>query len=172
MNHSYFFDEDQLEKWVSAAENIRDKFGLEKALGYIIGEKFYELASAYKYEQEKIAIIKEKRKNPDYISIIKISNINQEINLDEEYLGAKKNIDDLKEILTDFAELISGSFNKYEIKDYFNSNIRLGALGHVATEKEHKIFIEKGVVKHSLETEINDALILGDMMKYFDCFSN
>ncbi|MHB8277660.1 MAG: hypothetical protein ACYDIA_08415 [Candidatus Humimicrobiaceae bacterium] len=30
--------------------------------------------------------------------------------------------------------------------------------------------LEKGAVKHSLETEINDALILGDMMKYFDYF--
>ncbi len=32
----------------------------------------------------------------------------------------------------------------------------------------HKVFIEKGVVEHSLETEISDSLILGDMMKYFD----
>ena len=47
--------------------------------------------------------------------------------------------------------------------------MRLGALGQVFTEEEHKVFIEKGVVKHSLETEINDSLVLGDMMKYFDC---
>ena len=32
--------------------------------------------------------------------------------------------------------------------------------------------LEKSAVKHSLETEINDTLILGDMIKYFDCFSN
>ena len=169
MKHSYFFDEDQLEKWVTAAENIRDEFGLEKALGYVIGEKFYELASTYKSEQEIIATINEERKKPDYNPIRIISGSKREINLDDEYLDAKKKVDDLKEILAGFAELIMGAFTQYEIKDYFNSNIRLGALGHVATEEEHKLFVEKGAVKHSLETEINDSLILGDMMKYFGC---
>jgi len=169
MKHSYFIDENQLEKWILAAENIRDDFGIEKALGYIIGEKFYKLAKDYRSKQETIAAINEQRKKPDYNPIKIIPGSNHKINLNEEYLNAKNKADELKEILIDFAEMIMDAFNKYEIKDYFNSNIRLGALGHVATESEHELFVEKGVVEHSIETEINDSLVLGNMMKYFDC---
>lgn len=38
----------------------------------------------------------------------------------------------------------------------------------ILSEEEHKEFVEKEVIEHSLETEINNSLILGDMMKYFD----
>jgi hypothetical protein len=169
MKNSYFTDENQLEQWVSAAENIRDEFGLEKALGYILGEKFYELASTYKSKQERIMMISRKREKPDYNPKIVISRGKLNVNLDEEYKEAKKEVAVLKEILAEFAELIKDSFTKYEIRQYFSSHMRLGALGHVLNEEEHKVFIEKGVVKHSLETEINDSLVLGDMMKYFDC---
>ena len=168
MKHSYFADENQLEKWVLAAENIKDEYGLRKAFGYIIGEKFYNLSKTYRYNQERIAWINKERKKPGYNPKKIVSGDKFIIDLDKEYEKAVKEVTALKEILTDFSEMIKGFFTKHEIKKYFDSHIRLGALGHILTEKEHKIFIEKEVVEHSLETEINDSLILGDMMKYFN----
>ncbi len=35
MKNNYFNNEDQLEQWIAAAESIKEKFGLEKALGYL-----------------------------------------------------------------------------------------------------------------------------------------
>lgn len=43
MKDSFFVNENQLQDWVSAAEGIRDEFGVEKALWYVIGEKFYNV---------------------------------------------------------------------------------------------------------------------------------
>lgn len=39
MRNSFFADEGQLSKWVEAAETIEEEFGIDKALGYLIGEK-------------------------------------------------------------------------------------------------------------------------------------
>jgi len=167
VKHSYFYDEDQLEKWISAAEDIRDELGIEKALGYLIGEKFYNLVSDYRTEQKLIFNLNKKRKSPGYEPIVNVSSSGQKINLDEEHTISRRKAIELKEVLADFAELISASFNRQEIEDYLNSGSRLGTLGHTATEETHKFFIEKGVVEHSLDTEIDDSLILGDMMKYF-----
>lgn len=170
MKNSYFISENQLEQWVAAAENIKEEFGLEKALGYLIGEKFYELVSMHKSTGKMIMIIKEERKKSNYDPIKIISGSKLKVNLDEEYADAKKKVIFLKGILTEFAELIKDSFMPDEIREYFNSNMRLGALGHILTEEQHNVFVEKGAAKRSIDTEINDSLILGDMMKYFDCF--
>lgn len=39
----YFINENQLDHWVEAAENIKEGFGIDEALGYLIGEKFHGL---------------------------------------------------------------------------------------------------------------------------------
>jgi len=168
MKHSYFADENQLDNWVSAAENIRVKYGLEKALGYIIGEKFYNLCKDCRNSQERMARIKEERKKPDYNPKKIVSGGKYIIDLDKDYEKSEKKFTALKGILTDFSEMIKGSFTKHEIEKYLDSNMRFGALGHILTEEEHKEFVEKEVIEHSLKTEINDSLILGDMMNYFD----
>lgn len=41
------------------------------------------------------------------------------------------------------------------------------AMGRIALEEEHDFMMSKGVVEHSIETEIEDALIFGEMRKYF-----
>ncbi|MEA1965611.1 MAG: hypothetical protein U9O41_10890 [Candidatus Aerophobetes bacterium] len=115
-------------------------------------------------------IIDEERKKSDYNPIKIISGSELKVNLDEEYADAKKKVAFLEEILTEFAELIKDSFTPHEIREYFDSDLRLGALGHILTEEQHNIFIEKEVVEHSLDTEIDDTLIFGEMMKYFNCF--
>ena len=43
MQAPYFTNENQLQQWIEAAEIIKEEFGIEKALGYLIGEKFYDI---------------------------------------------------------------------------------------------------------------------------------
>ena len=59
--------------------------------------------------------------------------------------------------MNDFSSLIKHSFERQEIRKYLDSNPRFGPLGHIFSEKEHRFWIEKGAVEHSIETEIEDA---------------
>ena len=36
------------------------------------------------------------------------------------------------------------------------------------TEEDHNLMISAGAVEHSLDTEIQDAFIFGEMLKHFD----
>ena len=71
-----------------------------------------------------------------------------------------------REVLIEFSKLIKESFESYEIKKYFDSNPRFGAFGHTTSEEEHKFLVEKEAIEHSLETEVEDALIYGEMRDY------
>ena len=70
-------------------------------------------------------------------------------------------------LLPEFAGLIIAAFEPHEIRQYFSSHPRLGVHGHIANEEQHEFMVQHGAIEHSIETEVQDALILGDMMKYF-----
>ena len=61
-----FINDNQLEEWVDAAKGIQDQFGIEKTLGYVIGEKFYNLVSMLHAFRTRIRAIDEERKKPNY----------------------------------------------------------------------------------------------------------
>ncbi len=168
MKNSYFANENQLQQWIEAAECIKEEFGIEKALGYLIGEKFYDIVSDNHFARQMIRIINEQKKQPDYNPARETGGrFNRTINLDNEYKEYEQRVIVTEKILIEFTSLIKSSFALYEIKGYFDSNPRLGTLGHTVTEEVHDLFIQHGAVDHSIETEVEDALILGDMMKYF-----
>lgn len=164
-----FVNPKQLEEWVEAAQGIQDRFGIEKALGYVIGEKFYNLVDAVHLDQKIIRSIEDKRKKPDYNPIREItSSKNKDIeNLDETYEQKKETIVEVEGLLAEFAFLIKQAFESYEIRKYFESHPRLGVHGHVATEEQYEFMVSKGAIEHSIETEVEDALIFGEMLKYF-----
>lgn len=168
MSNSFFADEDQLSKWVEAAEGIEEEFGIDKALSYLIGEKFYNVVCIFRSAREIIRSIEGQRKKPDYNPIREFGGKEHKFttNLDEVFREEMKKLDVEEEVLTEFASLINSSFGPHEIRGYFDSHPRLGALGHVYSEEEHKFMVEKGAVEHSLDTEVEDALIFGEMMKY------
>jgi hypothetical protein len=126
-----------------------------------------------------IRTISEQRKQPDYNPVRETGKgkFKRTINLPrwdtprgilyDEYKEYEQRIIVTEKILSEFADLIKRSFALYEIRGYFDSNPRLGTLGHSVTEEVHDLFIQHGAVEHSIETETEDALILGDMMKYF-----
>jgi len=161
--------EAHLNDWVEAAEGIHERYGINKALGYVIGEKFYNLLHMSYTSQQNIRDIEKKRKEPDYNSIQEVSygDYKHVRNYDEIYKDEQDAITEIQELLPKFALLIKEAFQPYQISEYFKSHPRLGTLGHTTTEEVHDLFIEKGVIEHSIETEVEDAFILGDMMKYF-----
>ncbi len=169
MGNKYFTKETQLEDWTEAAFSINERFGIEKALGYLIGEKFYNIAQDKQFAKRTIRKIEDQRNKPDYNPIRKSSNDEiEDVNLDEEYEKQKERISTVDDILDKFARLIKESFDFYEIKAFLKSNPRLGALGHICSEEQHAFFIENKVVERSIDTEIEDALIFGEMTKYFE----
>ncbi len=164
-----FTNPNQLEKWVEAAEGTNDHFGIDKALGYVIGEKFYNLVDMLHASRTTIRSIDTDRKKPGYNPIRERTYGNHKYteNLDETYEREKEILAEAEELLVKFAALIKEAFEPHEIRKYFESHPRLGALGHIASEEEHDLFISKGAIEHSLDSEIDDALIFGDMKKYF-----
>jgi hypothetical protein len=167
MKNSYFTNENQLQQWIEAAERIKEEFGIDKALGYLIGEKFYDIVSDNHFARRMLRTIDEQRRQPDYNPIRESEGrFKRTMNLDDEYKGYDQKVIVTEEILNEFANLIKRSFALYEIRGYFDSNPRLGTLGHTVSEAVHDMFIQHGAVEHSIETETEDALILGDMMKY------
>ena len=169
MRDSYFAHENQLQQWIEAAESIKVRFGLEKALGYLIGEKFYNIVSDNLYSRKMIRIIAEGKNQPDYNPMREYGEgrFKRIINLNEQYKECEGRVIETEHILIEFTKLIKGSFDQYEIKSYFDSHPRLGAHGHTTSEEQHAFLIQQGAIEHSIETEVEDALILGDMMKYF-----
>jgi len=164
-----FINDNQLKEWVEAAEGIRERFGIEKALGYLIGEKFYNLVSLLYDARKMVRAIDEKRKQPDYnpVRVTKYKDRELITNFDEIYETDKERIPEAEKLLTEFVSLIRDAFEPHELRKYFQSHPRLGVHGHISTEEEHAFLVSHGAVEHSIDTELEDAMIFGDMMKYF-----
>lgn len=162
-------NENQLKEWIEAAERIKDSFGINRALGFLIGEKFYEIVSTLHSCQELVRIIDKESKKPDYepIGVTTYGNCELVTNLHQIYKKEVAIITEIEELLTGFATLIKGAFEAYEICNYFASNPRLGSMAQIASDEEYEFLVSRGFVEHSLDTEMEDALIFGDMMKYF-----
>ena len=168
MKNSFFTNENQLSEWIEAAKGIKDSFGIIKALGYLIGEKFYNIIHLIYSSKEILKTIEEKRKKPDYNPIYEYEGEGGKFtaNLDEDYESRLKKIEMAREVLVEFSKEIKETFNTHEIRKYFDSNPRFGSIGHTISEEEHKVLVEKGAIEHSLETEVEDALIYGEMREY------
>lgn len=164
-----FINDNEIEEWVDAAEGIQERFGIEKALGYLIGEKFYTLVDTLHSARKIMRTIDEERKKPDFnpIRVTKYKDHEVVTNLDETYEDEKARVMEAEGLLVKFVFLINQAFSPHEIRKYFDSHPRLGVMGHIASEEEHDFMVSEGVVEHSIDTEVEDALIFGDMMKYF-----
>lgn len=120
---------------INAAIDIKDKFGIGKAIGYVVGEKFYSLIKEFQYLQKN-------------------------------HKDKTETINDFRLLILESSRRIMEIFVEDEINDYFRLNPRFGSLGHVLTEDEHKLFVGKEAVEHTIDTEIEDTLIMGEMKKY------
>ena len=168
MMSKIFLNPSQLEQWVDAALGIQHQFGSEKALGYLIGEKFYNLVGTLHSARKIIRTIYEERKKPDFDPIRATKYKDHELvtNLDETYESEKVNLIEAEGLLAKFVFLIGQAFSPHDIRKYFESHPVLG-LSPVSTAEEYEFLVKHRAIEHSIDTEIEDALIFGDMMKYF-----
>ncbi len=157
----------QLEEWVVASLGIANRFGIEKALGYLIGEKFYNLVRDLFGFRKMSRVIDKQRKQYTPVIEKQVRNRRYVINLDEVHERVKARIIEREGLLVKFVFLIGQAFPPHEIRKYFDSHPRLGVHGHISTEEDHEFLVKHGAIEHSLDTEVQDALILGDIMKYF-----
>jgi hypothetical protein len=164
-----FINDNQIQEWVDAAEGITEDFGIEKGLGYLIGEKFYNLVALLHDARKTVREIDEKRKQPDYnpIRVTKYKDKEFISNLDDMYEWDKGRIPEAEKLLPEFVILVREAFEPHEIQEYLQSHPRLGVHGHISTEEQHEFMVQHGAIEHSIDTELQDALIFGDMLKYF-----
>jgi hypothetical protein len=164
-----FTNSNQLEEWVEAAEGIQERFGTGKALGYVIGEKFYNLVETLHSSRKIIRVIDDERKKPGFnpIRVTRYKNHEYVTNLYETYEHEKAKIIEAEGLLVKFVFLIGQAFAPKAIRAYFESHPRLGAHGHVTSDEEYEFLAGKGAIRHSIETEVEDALIFGEMLKNF-----
>jgi hypothetical protein len=171
MGYTFFVNENQLRDWIVGAERVRDEYGVQKALGYVIGEKFYSVLQVAASYRETLKSIEEERRQPDYnpIRTYSLGKYGESVeNRDETCEKTKKRVSEEKDILEELARLIEGTFARHEINAYFDSHPRLGAMGHIASEEEHAFMVEKGAVERTVETEASDALLFDEIKKYFN----
>jgi len=164
-----FTNPHQLEEWVEAAECIENRHGIERALGYLIGEKFYSLLEMLYSSRKIMRAIDEEQKTPGFnpIRVTKYGNREVVTDLDELYKREKEIVIGADGWIIKFVFLVNRSFSPHDIRKYFASNPRLGIQRHVSDDKRFEFMVKRGALEHSIETEVQDALIFGDMMKYF-----
>jgi hypothetical protein len=87
-----FTNPNQLEEWVEAAEGIQDCHGIEKALGYLIGEKFYELVFTVHHTRKIARPIEKEKTKFDYnpVQVRELRRHQCAENLDEIYKQKKE----------------------------------------------------------------------------------
>ena len=167
--YSIFAYENQPELWVEAARNIERRYGIDKALGYVIGEKLYNLLVMHNNSLQKLHQIEEQRKLSDYESHRKAQSAfgDYEIDLDQEYQRLKRVIDETNQAKQEMVERILAAFDLFQIYEYFQSNPRLGSSGHILTEEQQRFWWKMGIEEHTLEDEIHDALLFGELQRLF-----
>jgi hypothetical protein len=167
--YSIFAYENQPELWVEAALNIQKRYGIDKALGYVIGEKLYNLLVMHNNSLQKLHQIEEQRKLSDYESHRKaqLAFGDYEIDLDQEYQRLKRVIDETNQAKQEMVERILAAFDLFQIYEYFQSNPRLGSSGHILSEEQQRYWWKMGIEEHTLEDEIRDALLFGELQRLF-----
>jgi len=168
--YSIFSYENQPELWVEAALNIERRFGITKALGYVIGEKLYGILVMHNNSLNMIGKIEEERKQPNYESRRMVQSIilgDYEVDLDQEYERLKRVIDETERAKREMVERILNAFDKSQIIEYFRSNPRFGSSGHILSEEEQRNWWKMGIEEHTLEDEIRDALLFGELQRLF-----
>ncbi|NLJ49079.1 MAG: hypothetical protein GX428_05755 [Candidatus Atribacteria bacterium] len=167
--YSIFAYENQPELWVEAARNIEKRYGIDKALGYVIGEKLYNLLLMHNTSLIKLQKIEEQRKRSDYESHRKVQSVfgDYEIDLDQEYQRLKRVVDETNQAKQEMVKRILAAFDLSQIDDYFHSNPRLGSSGHILSEEQQRYWWKMGIEEHTLEDEIRDALLFGELQRLF-----
>jgi hypothetical protein len=133
-----------------AAEGIKENFGLEKALKYLLGEKFYKFL---KLLRDTISDIDE-LEDPER---------KHEVPKEEKLEELKKDLSVFMDAKEDFVANIKEIFEPYELGEYLDSMPRFGAAEQFLSEEGYKEWRRNGVLEKDVVVEAEESLILGDM---------
>ncbi len=107
-----------------AARAIKEEFGREKALGYLIGEKL-------------VNFVRAADERPEF-----------------------------REELPKFLDEVKDIFEEWEIRDYLDNVKRIGALGHICSEEEYRVFREAGAIGDDIVTGAENVLIMARIREW------
>lgn len=156
-----------IQELCNAAEGIKHDYGTDKAMGYLIGEKFYNVLKQIHYLIEKMHYIETERTKPGYNPIrkYKYSRKTYEENLDEIYKKSNKDIEELRKEKELFACEIKKLFFRNEIEGYLKNVYAFGAVAHNLSEDVYKKWRENGVLDNTASDDARDVLIAQEIRK-------
>ena len=143
-------------KYCEAAANIREDFGLEKSLKYLIGEKFHSLLKQLHWSLSfvrRTEELKEKKKLPK----------TKKRDLERKLEYEKKLIPELMKDRDLFVAKIREIYEPYEIKGFLDNIMAFGAAEQFLTEDEYEEWLDKGALEKDIVDESEDILILEEM---------
>ncbi len=154
-----------IQELCNATERIKHDYGTDKAMGYLIGEKFYRVLNKIHYLIESIQYIDSEREKPGYNPIrkYKYSRKTYEENLDETYEKSNKDIEELRKEKELFACEIKKLFFRNEIEGYLKNAYAFGPCAHTLSESEYKEWREKGVIGNTASDDVSQRIILTEI---------
>jgi hypothetical protein len=145
-------------KYCEAAERIKEDFGLEDSLRYLIGEKFYYCLKQLRYSISFVHDIEElKKKN----ALPKTKR-----DLEKELAEEKKRIPELLQDRDLFVSKIKEIYEPCEIEDFLEGIPAFGAAEQFLSEETYTEWRNKGVLERDVVDEAEDSLILAEMREF------
>jgi hypothetical protein len=111
-----FLNNNHLGDWIVKAEDLRTARGTSQALHYLIGEKFFNMVSLYRSFMDELPV-----NSPDI----------QHLSGDGTHTGGPHDstliaVNELEEMLSEFAALINQSFEPYVVRGFFSDILCVG----------------------------------------------
>lgn len=151
--------------YCEATKRIKEDFGIEKALKYLIGEKFHAVLKQITFVLSEINYIKSKREKPDYNPVRKIKHPGKtyEHNLDKDYENYQKQLLLLKGEKVLFVEEIKKIFSRTELTKYLDNIMAFGAVEQFLSPTAYQSWIDNGVLDKTIVDDAEDILIHKEM---------
>jgi len=144
-------------KYCEAAERIKEDFGLEDSLRYLIGEKFYYCLKQLRYSMSFVHDIEElKKKN----ALPKTKR-----DLEKELAEEMERIPELVQDRNLFVSKIKEIYELYEIEGFLDTVAAFGAAEQFLSEEKYTEWRNKGVLQKDVVDEAEDSLILTEMQE-------
>ncbi len=152
--------------YCEAADRIKEDYGLEKALKYLIGEKFYEVLRQRTFLLSQISSIKAEREKPDYNPArkIKLSETKTfEHNLDNDYDKYQNELLRLGEEKVLFIQEIRKMFSKVELAEFLSNIMAFGSAVQHLSPVDYQMWLDKGVLDKTIVDDAEDIFIHKEM---------
>ena len=144
-------------KYCEAAEHIKEEFGLEKSLKYLIGEKFHSCLKQLKWSLSSAKETEEKLKRDKNFPERTKQDLEENLEYEKKLIAGLMRDRDL------FVSKIREIYQPYEIKDFLDNIMAFGSAEQFLTEEKYREWLGKGILQKNVVDEAEDVLILEEM---------